>query len=154
MKCFVGTYKTVHYKKCLSGAHNPEQATPILGLCHGIFTDWFIFRSLFTGKFKESSSPRNMIHRAGKKEAFCWSSGGHSFRIKIRQSSLTTLSFTARWTRNHPCLFDFRLIFYYTFFWATRAFKIFNWNDNRIIRGIRRFTLTTSVRHFGYKYEC
>ena len=26
------------------GAHNPEQATPILGLCHGVFTDQYICR--------------------------------------------------------------------------------------------------------------
>ena len=34
----------------LSGAHNPERATPILGLCHGVFTDRFIFRRIL-GKF-------------------------------------------------------------------------------------------------------
>ena len=28
------------------GAHNPERATPILGLCHGVFTDQFIFRHI------------------------------------------------------------------------------------------------------------
>ena len=29
------------------GAHNPERATPILGLCHeGVFTDHFIFRHI------------------------------------------------------------------------------------------------------------
>lgn len=29
---------------CLAGAHNLERTTPILGLCHGVFTDGFIFR--------------------------------------------------------------------------------------------------------------
>ena len=27
-------------------AHNPERATPILGLCHGVFNDQFIFSTL------------------------------------------------------------------------------------------------------------
>ena len=26
----------------IAGAHNPEWATPIVGLCHGVFTDQFI----------------------------------------------------------------------------------------------------------------
>ena len=30
----------------LAGVHNPERATPILGRCHGIFTDQFIFRHI------------------------------------------------------------------------------------------------------------
>ena len=30
----------------LTGAHNPERATPILGLYHGVFTDQFIFRHI------------------------------------------------------------------------------------------------------------
>ena len=34
----------------LTGAHNPEWATPILGLCQDIFTDQFIF-STFKGTF-------------------------------------------------------------------------------------------------------
>ena len=28
----------------ITGAHNPEWETPILGLCHGVFTDHFIIR--------------------------------------------------------------------------------------------------------------
>ena len=28
------------------GTHNPERATPILGLCHGVFTDQFILRHI------------------------------------------------------------------------------------------------------------
>ena len=30
----------------ITGAHNPERPTPILGLCHGVFTDKFIFRHI------------------------------------------------------------------------------------------------------------
>ena len=29
-----------------TAAHNPERATPVLGLYHGIFTDQFIFRNI------------------------------------------------------------------------------------------------------------
>ena len=29
-----------------SGTHNSERATPTLGLCHGVFTDQFIFRHI------------------------------------------------------------------------------------------------------------
>ena len=30
-----------------AGAHYPERATPILSLCHGVFTDQFVFRTVF-----------------------------------------------------------------------------------------------------------
>ena len=30
----------------IAGDHNPEWATPIVGLCHGGFTDQFIFRHI------------------------------------------------------------------------------------------------------------
>lgn len=30
--------------RLLLGAHKPERATPILGLCHGVFNEQFIFR--------------------------------------------------------------------------------------------------------------
>ena len=33
--------------RSLPGAHYPELATPILSLCHGVFTDQFIFRTVF-----------------------------------------------------------------------------------------------------------
>ena len=33
-----------------TAAHNPERATPTLGLCHGVFTDRFIFRHIL-GQF-------------------------------------------------------------------------------------------------------
>ena len=34
----------VENKSTNTGAHNQERATPTLGLCHGVFTDQFIFR--------------------------------------------------------------------------------------------------------------
>ena len=34
----------------MSGAHNPQKATPILRLCYGVFTDRFIFRHIL-GQF-------------------------------------------------------------------------------------------------------
>ena len=34
----------------VSGAHNPEHATPLLGLCQGVFTDRFNFRRIL-GQF-------------------------------------------------------------------------------------------------------
>ena len=39
-------------KLASTGAHNWKRATPILSLCYGIFTDQFIFRSLFPPKMK------------------------------------------------------------------------------------------------------
>ena len=41
-----------------AGAHNLEHATPILGLCKGIFTDQFIFSTIW-----QHFSPRNWKHR-------------------------------------------------------------------------------------------
>ena len=35
-----------------TGAHNPDRATPVLGLCHGVFTDQFIFRHILGHFFK------------------------------------------------------------------------------------------------------
>ena len=42
-----------------AGVHNPERANPILGLCHGVFTDRFIFRHILRQFF-----PRkwNLLH--------------------------------------------------------------------------------------------
>ena len=31
-------------KYTLTGAHNPERETSILALCHGVFTNQFVFR--------------------------------------------------------------------------------------------------------------
>ena len=38
----------------IPGAHNPELATPMLGLCHGVFTDQFIFRHIVGHFFGEN----------------------------------------------------------------------------------------------------
>ena len=35
----------------IAGAHNPEWATPIVGLCHGVFTDQFIIRHVLGHSF-------------------------------------------------------------------------------------------------------
>ena len=35
-------------EEVLSGSHNLEQATLILSLCHGVFTNQFIFRYTYT----------------------------------------------------------------------------------------------------------
>ena len=42
-----------------SRAHNLERATPILGPCHGVFTDQFIFRHII-GHFFPRKSPPNL----------------------------------------------------------------------------------------------
>ena len=42
-----------------SRAHNPDRATPILGPCHGVFTDQFIFRHII-GHFFPRKSPPNL----------------------------------------------------------------------------------------------
>ena len=50
----------VSAKLHMSGADNPQKATPILRLCHGVFTDRFIFRHIL-GQFfcaKIKSLPR------------------------------------------------------------------------------------------------
>ena len=44
------------YSVLKSGDHNPERATPILGLCHSVFTDQFIFRHILGHFF-----PKNRI---------------------------------------------------------------------------------------------
>ena len=36
-------------------AHNPERATPILGLCHGVFTDRFSFRHILYLRLYQST---------------------------------------------------------------------------------------------------
>ena len=52
-------YTPAWIKIIITGAHNPERPTPILGLCHGVFTDRFIFRHIL-----EHSLPRkwNLRH--------------------------------------------------------------------------------------------
>ena len=37
-------------------AHNSERATPILGLCHGVFNDQFVFRYIIEHFPRENGS--------------------------------------------------------------------------------------------------
>ena len=46
MEAFNWTRKSASKQSMAAGAHDPERATPILGLCHGVFTDRFIFRHI------------------------------------------------------------------------------------------------------------
>ena len=42
----------------ITGTHKPERATPILGLCHGVFTDQFILgHALFPAKVGSPPCP-------------------------------------------------------------------------------------------------
>ena len=41
------------------GAHNLEWATPILGLCHDVFMDQFIFRHILGHFFPQK---KNLLH--------------------------------------------------------------------------------------------
>ena len=47
-------------------ARNPERASPLLGLCHGLFTDQFIFRYIlepfYLRKCKLRSVPERIIN--------------------------------------------------------------------------------------------
>ena len=42
----------IEVDNAIAGTHDPESPTPILGLCHGVFTDRFIFRLHFPKKTK------------------------------------------------------------------------------------------------------
>ena len=46
-----------------SGAHNSERATPILGLCHGVFTDQFIFRHILGHFFPRKQNLHHVYER-------------------------------------------------------------------------------------------
>ena len=49
----------------ITGAHNPELAAPILGLCHGVFTHQFILgHALFPAKV--GSPPCLLAHSTNK----------------------------------------------------------------------------------------
>ena len=49
-------------------AHNPERATPILGLCHGVFMDQFIFRHILGDFF-----PRKLnLHHVNERIWSIW----------------------------------------------------------------------------------
>ena len=45
------------------GTHNPERATPILGLCHGVFTDQFIFRHILGHFFPRKQNLHHVYER-------------------------------------------------------------------------------------------
>ena len=47
----------------MAGAHNPERATPILGLCHGVFTDQFIFRHILGHFFPPKQNFHHVYER-------------------------------------------------------------------------------------------
>ena len=52
----------VFFSRLKSGAHNPaEPPTPILGLCYGVFTEWFIFRHIL-GHFFPQNPKWNLFH--------------------------------------------------------------------------------------------
>ena len=46
-----------------AGAHKLERATPILGLCHGVFTDQFIFRHILGHLFPRKQSLHHVYER-------------------------------------------------------------------------------------------
>ena len=46
-----------------SGAHNSEQATPILGLCHDAFTDQFTFRHILGPLFPQKQNLHHIYER-------------------------------------------------------------------------------------------
>ena len=50
----------------IPGAHNPERATPILGLCHGVFTDRFIFRQILGQFSRKNGGLRHVYERIQK----------------------------------------------------------------------------------------
>ena len=65
---FSGAFGHVHtipdsfswrHEQLFAGAYNPERATPILGLCHGVFAYQFIFRHIL-GHF--SPRKQNLHH--------------------------------------------------------------------------------------------
>ena len=47
----------------LPGAHNPERATPILGICQGVFTDQFIFRHILGHFLPRKWNPHYVCER-------------------------------------------------------------------------------------------
>ena len=51
-----------------SGAHNPERATPILGLCHGVFTDQFSFRHILGHFFPRKQNLHHVYERIRSKK--------------------------------------------------------------------------------------
>ena len=46
-----------------AGAHNPERTTPILGPCHGVYTDRFIFRHILGHFFQRKWNVHHVYER-------------------------------------------------------------------------------------------
>ena len=73
----------------LSGAEEQELATPILILCHGIFTDWSIFSTRFLVWKKGSSGPVTQWRQLVSCD-WLWHSHGSliqsRFNLKINRS--------------------------------------------------------------------
>ena len=55
-------------QQAYTGAHYLERSTPILGLCHGVFTERFIFRLSFRGKLATRIRLGNTIHETRRKK--------------------------------------------------------------------------------------
>ena len=55
-------------QQAYTGAHYLERSTPILGLCHGVFTERFIFRPSFRGKLATRIRLGNTIHETRRKK--------------------------------------------------------------------------------------
>ena len=63
---WAGTRETHHLFKLnftLAEAHDQERETPILGLCHGVFTDQFIFRHILGQFFPREWNLRHVFQR-------------------------------------------------------------------------------------------
>ena len=71
------------------GAHEQELATPILSLCHDIFTDWSIFSTLFLLWKKASSGPVTLWRQLVSCDWLWhshWSLIQRRFNLKINRS--------------------------------------------------------------------
>ena len=55
-------------QQAYTGVHYLECSTPILGLCHGVFTERFIFRPSFRGKKATRARLGNTIHETRRKK--------------------------------------------------------------------------------------
>ena len=61
MEAYNWTRKTA--QSLAAGAHNPERTTPILGLCHGVYTDRFIFRHILWHFFQRKWNVHHVYER-------------------------------------------------------------------------------------------
>ena len=74
-------------QQAYTGAHHLERSTPILGLCHDVFTERFIFRLSFRGKQANRARLGNAIHETQRKKmaTLC----GEVFISKLRKFRLS-----------------------------------------------------------------